>query len=57
MLEQLQAQIHKIALKSCKILAISVDMLDPKRKGIFKKYLSELKAQIQDLQKDAKELP
>lgn len=57
MVEELQAQIHKVALKSCRILHISVDMLDPNRKGIFKKYLSELKAQIQDLHKQAQELP
>lgn len=55
--EELLAQIHKVAMKSCRILYICADMLDPKRKTISKKYLSELKAQAQELQKEADKLP
>jgi len=55
--EELMDQIHKIALKTCGILYICSDMLDPKRSSISKKYLSELKALARDLQKKTEGLP
>ena len=55
--EKLMDQIHKMALRTCGILYICADMLDPQRSSISKKYLSKLKAQARDLQKEAEELP
>lgn len=57
MIGYLQDKIHEVAMKSCKILYTCADMLDPKRKTISKKYIRELKAQAQDLMKEAEELP
>lgn len=55
--EKLMDQIHKIAMKSCGILYICADMLDPKRSSISKGYLKKLKDQAQELQKQAEKLP
>jgi len=55
--EDLQDQIYSLSMKCCRILFISVDMMDPGRKSISKKYLSELKGEAQELQKEADKLP
>lgn len=55
--ETLMDEIHRIALKTCGILYICADMLDPKRSSISKEYLKRLKDQAQELQKEAEKLP
>jgi len=54
--EELLKTIHKVALRSCRILFLCADMLDPKRKSISQRYLSEPKTGAEELQKRIKEL-
>ena len=54
--KSLEDQIHSLALRSAKILYVAVDILDPKTKSIPKKKIQELKAQAEEIQKEAQNL-